>query len=192
MKTSTYRLVFCGIMVGLGTALSMIPVIKLPLGGTVTLLSMLPVVLISLDFGIVWGFASAFVFSGAQLILGITSSGLLGWGLSGPQLAGCIALDYFAAYTVLGIAGIFGRKKTLSPVFGTALALLLRFLCHFASGYIIFANFEQFSLFGKAFAGRPLLYSACYNGFYMLPEMILTCAAVYIMAKIRFFEKNDL
>ena len=179
-------------MVGLATSLSMIPVVKLPLGGTITLLSMLPIVAVSLNFGIAWGFACAFVFSGAQLILGITSSGLLGWGLSGGQLAGCIALDYFAAYTVLGTAGIFGRKKPLAPVYGTALALFLRFLCHFASGYIIFANFEQFELFGKAFVGRPILYSVCYNGFYMLPETVVTCIAVFVLAKIRFFEKIDL
>ena len=192
MKKSTYSLTFCGIMIGLGAALSMIPIVKLPLGGTVTLLSMLPIVAVSFNFGIVRGLCASFVFSVIQLILGFTESGLLGWGLSGGQLAGCIALDYFAAYTVLGLAGIFGKKKPMAPVYGTALAMALRFLCHFISGVIIFSNFEQFSVFGTTFEGKPILYSICYNGFYMLPETVFTCIAVYILAKSRFFERIDL
>ncbi len=192
MKKTTYQIAFCGIMTALASALSMIPVIKLPLGGSITLLSMLPIVSVSVYFGIKWGLVSGFVFSLIQLIFGIAFDGLLGWGLSGAQLAGCIALDYFAAFTVLGLAGVFGKKSSLSPVYGTALAMFLRFVMHVLSGVIIFANFEQFELFGKAFAGQPLLYSVCYNGFFMLPETVLTCIAVYFLSKTRFFEKIGL
>ena len=154
---------------------------------------MLPIVSVSVYFGIKWGLVSGFVFSLIQLGFGIAFDGLLGWGLSGAQLAGCIALDYFAAFTVLGLAGVFGKKSSLSPVYGTALAMLLRFTMHVLSGVIIFSELGQkFEIFGKLILGKPLLYSVCYNGFFMLPETVLTCIAVYVLSKTRFFEKIDL
>ena len=58
---------------------------------------------------------------------------------------------------------------------------MCRFVSHLLSGVIIFANFEQFELFGKAFSGNPWLYSAAYNGLYMLPEIIITSVAVGIL-----------
>ena len=189
MNKQLKKLTFTAIMVALATVLSMIKVIQMPLGGSVTLISMLPIIVVSITLGIGWGFGGAFAYSLIQLILGIASDGLLGWGLSGGQLAGCIALDYVVAYTVLGIAGIFGSKNTGSLIGGTVLAMTLRFLSHFASGYIIFANFEQFAFFGKTFVGRPILYSICYNGFYMLPELALTCVVVFILSKAGIFDR---
>ncbi len=189
MNKQLKKLTFTAIMVALATVLSMIKVIQMPLGGSVTLISMLPIIVVSITLGIGWGFGGAFAYSLIQLILGIASDGLLGWGLSGGQLAGCIALDYVVAYTVLGIAGVFGSKNTGSLIGGTVLAMTLRFLSHFASGYIIFANFEQFAFFGKTFVGRPILYSICYNGFYMLPELAITCVVVFILSKAGIFDK---
>ena len=189
MNKQLKKLTFTAIMVALATVLSMIKVIQMPLGGSVTLISMLPIIVVSITLGIGWGFGGAFAYSLIQLILGIASDGLLGWGLSGGQLAGCIALDYIVAYTVLGIAGVFGSKNTGSLIGGTVLAMTLRFLSHFASGYIIFANFEQFAFFGKTFVGRPILYSVCYNGFYMLPELAITCVVVFILSKAGIFDK---
>ena len=179
-------------MVALASVLSMVKVIQMPLGGSVTLLSMLPVIVISVTLGIGWGFGGAFLYSLIQLVFGIATDGLLGWGLSGGQLAGCIALDYIVAYTVLGIAGIFGRQRVYAPVLGTALAMVLRFLSHFVSGYIIFENLEQFAFFGNTFVGKPALYSLAYNAFYMVPELILTGAAVFIISKIRLYDRMDL
>ena len=189
MNKQLKKLTVTAIMVALATVLSMIKVIQMPLGGSVTLISMLPIIIISIAFGVGWGFSGAFVYSIIQLILGIASDGLLGWGLSGKQLAGCIALDYIVAYTVLGIAGIFGSKSTASQIGGTVIATVLRFLSHFAPGYIIFANFEQFGFFGQTFVGRPILYSICYNGFYMLPELVITCIVVFILAKTGVVER---
>ena len=175
-------------MVALSTVLGLIKVIHMPLGGDVTLLSMLPMIVLSVSLGVGWGLAGAFAYSLVQLIFGIAADGLLGWGLSGWQLALCIMLDYILAYTALGLAGVFGKGK-YSPLFGTALVLVFHFICHFLSGYIIFANFEKFVVFGKAFLGRPLLYSACYNGTYMLPETVITCIAVFVLIKMNFFER---
>lgn len=180
-NNTVYRLVLSAIFVALASVLSLIKIVEMPLGGSVTLLSMLPIVMISIMFGPKWGFGSAFVYSIIQLIFGITMSGLLGWGLTPIMLVGCILFDYIIAYTVLGIAGIFRNKGYGGICGGIVLALVLRFVSHFISGYVIFKNLEQFELFGTLFENRPVLYSIAYNGLYMLPELILTLIAAVIL-----------
>lgn len=180
-NNTVYRLVLSAIFVALASVLSLIKIVEMPLGGSVTLLSMLPIVMISIMFGPKWGFGSAFVYSIIQLIFGITMSGLLGWGLTPIMLVGCILFDYIIAYTVLGIAGIFRNKGYGGICGGIVLALVLRFVSHFISGYVIFKNLEQFELFGTLFENRPVLYSIAYNGLYMLPELILTLIAAKIL-----------
>lgn len=188
MKKSVKKLAVCSVFIGLACVLNMIRVVQMPLGGEITLLSMLPIAAISISLGLGWGLGSAFVYSVIQFIFGITIDGLFAWGLSLPQLILCIILDYLLAFTALGVAGVFGKSK-YGPVAGTALALAIRLLCHVASGYVIFANFEKFSVFGHSFSGSPLLYSLCYNGTFMLPEMLLTCIAVFALIKVKFFER---
>ncbi len=176
-KKYVYRLTLSAVFIALATALSLIKIIKMPLGGSVTLLSMLPIVTLSLMLGFKWGIGSAFVYSLIQLALGIMLDGLLAWGLTPVMLVGTVMLDYVLAFSVLGVAGAFSKKGTKGVCVGVTLALLLRFLCHFASGCIIFRELEQFELFGRLFENRPILYSLGYNGFYMLPEIIITVFA---------------
>ena len=160
--------------VALATVLSLIKIWNMPLGGSVTLLSMLPITMISVMLGLKWGMVSSFVYSLIQLGFGITLDGILGWGLTPVMLIGTILLDYVLAFSVLGIAGIFRNKGLFGVAAGTVLALVLRFFSHFLSGVIIFKNLEQFEIFGSVITNRPFLYSLCYNGFYMLPEIIIT------------------
>lgn len=161
----------------------------MPLGGSVTLLSMLPIVMISVMMGLKWGIGSAFVYSLIQLLLGITMDGLLGWGLTPVMLVGTILLDYIIAFTVLGIAGIFVKQGYAGICGGVGLAVALRFLSHFLSGFIIFKNLEQFELFGSIFTNRPMLYSLAYNGLYMLPELIITVVGAAILFKLPQIKK---
>ena len=109
-KKPVYKLTLSAIFVALSTVLSLIKVYEMPLGGSVTLLSMLPVVMISIMLGLKWGIGSAFVYSLIQLIFGIALEGMLGWGLTPVMLIGAILLDYIVAFTVLGIAGAFVKK----------------------------------------------------------------------------------
>ena len=183
-KKYVYKLTLSAIFVALATVLSLIKVVKMPLGGSVTLLSMLPIVMISVMLGLKWGFGSAFVYSLIQLILGIAMDGLLGWGLTPVMLVGTILLDYIIAFTVLGIAGIFVKKGYAGICGGVVLAVVLRFFSHFLSGVIIFKNLEQFEIFGSLFVNRPVLYSLAYNGFYMLPELVITTVAAVLLFRL--------
>lgn len=170
-NTKTKILVEGAAMVALATVLSYIRVFKLPWGGSITLLSMLPIALFSIRRGLKAGFAVSFAFSLLQFFQGV-SDGLFGWGLTPGMLIACILLDYIGAYTVLGIAGIFRKKGFLGWIGGTALAVALRFLFHFASGVIIWHSFGE--LWSGFSTENTYLYSFLYNGAYMLPELIFT------------------
>lgn len=188
-KNNTYKLAVCAIMVALGAVLSLVKVWKMPFGGSITLFSMLPCAMVSIAFGLKWGIAASFVEAVIQLAFGITMDGVLAWGLTPASLIGVIALDYLLAYTVIGLAGMFRTKGYIGICLGTAAAVALRFVSHLISGAVIFANFEQFVAFGTEWVGRPWFYSLCYNGAYMLPEMIITMVAAAVLFKLPQLKK---
>lgn len=173
-KKPVYKLTLSAIFVALATVLSLIKVYKLPLGGAVTLLSMLPIVMLSVMLGVKWGLGAAFVYSLAQLALDLGD--VLTWGLTPASLVGTILLDYIFAFTVLGIAGLFTKKGYLGICFGSVLVMVLRFLCHFVSGIIIFDIWCEWD--------SVWLYSLCYNGSFMLPELILTTVAAVLLFRL--------
>lgn len=165
-KKYVYKLTLSAVFIALASALSLIKIYNLPLGGSVTLLSMLPVVMLSCMLGLKWGFGAAFVYSLVQLGFGITIDGLFGWGLTSVSLIGTILLDYLLPFTLLGIGGIFAKRGTLGIIIGTVIALIIRFVCHLLSGAIIFDIWCEWE--------NVWLYSLCYNGSYMLPELVIT------------------
>lgn len=182
-KDEIHALSESAILIALATVLSIIK-LEMPLGGSVTLASMLPICVISIRRGIKKGFFAAFIYSIIQLLLGIVSSGILAWGLDIASLIGCFFLDYLCAFTILGISGLFRKKGIKGIILGITLAFFLRFFFHVLSGCIIFNNLEQWSLFNNTFVNKPVLYSICYNGCFMLPELLITYIVVFIMSKI--------
>lgn len=173
MKSSkTKMMVESAVMICISVLLSMITVFKMPLGGSVTLLSMLPVCIISIKYGTKQGLLTAFVYSLAQLAMSLGE--IMSWGLTPATLAGSFIFDYILAYSVLGLAGLFGNKDEKSIYSGIVLAMLLRFVSHFISGTVFF----------KALCPEGwnfILYSVCYNGAYMLPETIFTVIGTVII-----------
>lgn len=182
MKNNKVRVLVEGaIMVALAFVLSMVKIYKLPWGGSVTLLSMLPIVVFSIRNGVGNGLACAFVYSLAQLLQGIVADGLLGWGLTPGMLAACIFLDYIGAFTVIGLSGMLRRKDIRGWIGGTVSVVAVRYALHVLSGAVVFHSA------GKLWEGleiaNPWLYSAAYNACYMLPEMILTTAGAVVLFK---------
>ncbi len=193
MKNSkTLVLVEGAVMIALAAVLSFIRVYKLPWGGSITLLSMLPIAVFSIKYGVARGLGAAFVFSLIQFFQGITD-GLFGWGLSPVMLIACILLDYILAFSVLGFAGIFRKKGVFGWIAGTVIALFLRFMCHFGSGVIIWKSFGE--LWNGFSTDNSVLYSFLYNGSYMLPEIIFTCIGAFVLFKVpqtrKLIEKKD-
>ncbi len=158
------------IMVAAATVLSLFKFAPLPQGGSVNL-AMLPIFIYccrwswkeSLLTGLVYGILQMFV------------DGASGWGLL------CILLDYVAAFTVLGTASLFHRVKG-GRYIGVVVACVLRFACHFVSGITAFRIAAPTELFNSTFT-NPYLYSAAYNGSYMLINMCLCLVALYLLSK---------
>ncbi len=169
------------VMVALATVLSFIRIVKFPWGGAITVLSMLPIIVYAIRYGVARGLAVSFVYSLVQLGQGILFDGLFGWGLTPTALVCCIFLDYVGAFGVLCIAGAFGNKKTPALVLGTVLAMALRFLMHYISGVFIFHSFGE--LWQGFSTDNTYLYSLLYNGAYMLPETVFTTVGAIILFK---------
>ncbi|MBR4776971.1 MAG: energy-coupled thiamine transporter ThiT [Lachnospiraceae bacterium] len=182
MQSKKTRILVEGaVMLALATALSFIQIYKLPWGGSITLLSMLPIVLYSIRRGLKAGLAVSFLFSLIQLFQGIMD-GLFGWGLTPGMLVACIFIDYIFAFTVLGFGGLFRKKGTAGWIGGIALAIALRFVMHFLSGVIIWKSFGE--LWEGFSTESSVLYSILYNGSYMLPELIITVVAAVVLLNV--------
>jgi thiamine transporter len=173
--SKTLTLVECALLIAMSIVLSLFPIYKFPQGGSVTLASMAPLVLISFRHGLKWGLGAAFVYSLLQMILPP--------GFFPPPaqtfaaFAGVVLLDYVVAFTVLGTAAFFGRpfkNKALSGAVGAVAVTVLRLSCHFLSGILVWSSYAP--------EGTPVwLYSLTYNGSYMLCEIIITAAAVAVL-----------
>ena len=173
-KSNIKKLAISAILIALAAVLSLVkPFPPMPLGGSVTLFSMVPITLISVMFGVRWGLFSSFVYSIVQIALDI--AGMMGWGMDVRMWIGAIVFDYLVAYTAIGLAGMFRKKGFVGICVGTGFALLIRFISHFVSGCIFFAIWSPWD--------NPYIYSVCYNGAYMLPELVFTLTAVIILYK---------
>lgn len=178
-KERTIILVEGALMVALATVLSLIRFSKLPFGGSVTLLSMFPIVLFSIRRGVKGGLMASFVYAFLQLMLDIGD--IVGWGLTPGTLIACILMDYLVPFTLLGLAGLFRKKGFAGWIGGTALAILLRFAAHYLSGVYVWQSVGE--IIGREIS-NPYLYSLIYNGLYMVPELIFTLVAAVILFSI--------
>ena len=172
MNEKTKKLTVSAVMIALATALSFAKIWEMPLGGSVTLFSMLPMCMLSIMYGVKWAALPCFVYSVIQMAV----SGVFGWGLTPMVLIGAIVFDYLAPFTCICFAGAFRKKGFWGIVIGTALICVVRFLFHFASGCIFFRSYELFN--------NPYMWSLAYNGTYMLPELGLTVFGAVALFKL--------
>lgn len=174
MKT-TVRLTESAVMLAAAFVLSLIPVVSMPFGGTVTLASMLPILVIAYRHGTPWGLLVGFAGSLLQLLTGLNN---LSYATSAGAAVAIVMLDYIVAFTVLGLGGIFRKttqSQTTALVAGAVLCCALRYVCHVISGCTVWAGVSIPDTQG-------LLYSLSYNAAYMVPETIITVAAAMALS----------
>ena len=163
-------LVEASLLVAVGFVLSYITLPKLQSGGSVTALSMLPILLIGLRHGLKWGLGGGFVYACLQMLQQFypPPSGTL------EAYIAVVFLDYLIAFSVLGLSGLFAKKR-YGLLFAAPLCLTLRFLSHFLSGIVIWS----------VYAGdqSAWIYSLVYNGSYMGIELVATTAAAFVLSK---------
>ncbi len=182
MKNTKLRvLTECALLVALATALSFVKVYQAPLGGSVTLLSTLPVMYISIRHGLKAGLGSAFVYSLIQLWQG---SGNLAYVPTAAGIIGCVALDYIVPFTLLGTAGLFcaksekGSSSFGAVVAGVVMATVLRFLCHFFGGAVVWYEITKVGQWNDYVQTVGMwTYSFVYNISYVGPDGAMAIAA---------------
>ena len=168
-SSRTQTLVYGALSITLAFVLSYFKLFSLPLGGTVTLLSMLPIFAYAAYFGPLYGFTAAFAFSLLQVVQGAY--------IVHPVQ---FILDYFVAFTLLGTASFFPKNL---PV-GAAVAGCLRMLASTVSGAVFFQDVG----FEYGFA-NPWVYSFLYNFLTIGVDTILCVIVAALPPVQRLFKR---
>jgi thiamine transporter len=135
----------------------------MPQGGSVTAVSMVPLLWLALRRGAGTGILGGVIFGLVDLF-------------PQPFIVHPVQflLDYPLAFGALGLAGLTRGH----PIFGTLVGITGRFVCHFLSGIVFFASYTPEGM-------NPILYSTIYNGSYLVVEGIFSAIVVYVLTKRR-------
>ena len=170
------RLVESGLLLAVAVVLSMVKVLDLPYGGSITAFSALPILLVGYRHGTVWGLFTAAAYALMQLMLG---AGTLSYATSPAAVVAIILLDFLLAFTVLGLGGIFRRKcesQAAALVLGALFTGALRYILHVVAGCTVWAGL---SIPTEA----ALVYSLAYNATYMVPETAVTALGAFYLSR---------
>ena len=182
-KNNTLALTEAGIMISLSAVLSLLKLLELPYGGSVTFASMLPIIIFSYRHGTRYGLGAGLAASAIQLLLGLKHFSYFTTWYSIVALA---VFDYIVAFSAFGIGGIFKKRlrQTHAIPLAALVASVIRYACHFISGATIWAGL---SIPTEA----AIIYSIGYNATYMIPEtIVLVTAAAYLTSAIDFSQKT--
>lgn len=161
--SKTRKLTEIAVCVAMAVVCSFIKVWEMPQGGSVAL-TMVPILFIAHKRGVTAGVITGTVYG----LLSMMIAGVIYHPAS-------ILLDYVLAFGTLGIAGAFG-KGSRGIVLGSIAGVGGRFVCSLISGAVLFA---QYAPEGQ----NPWVYSLIYQTTYMLPELIISVAALLLLYK---------
>jgi thiamine transporter len=159
-KMSIKQLVFSAMAIALATVTSMIKLLDMPMGGSVTLFSMLFIVLIGYWYGLGGGLTAAVAYGILQLIIDP-------YILSFPQML----VDYLLAFGALGLSGLFCHSKH-GLIKGYITGVLGRYFFAFLSGWIFFGMYAPDNF------PNAVVYSLAYNGAYLAAEAAITLIVI--------------
>lgn len=175
-KDLTKAMVEASLMIAFATVLSLFKLVEMPYGGSVTLASSLPILIVAYRHGVGMGLSTGFAYAVIQQLLGLNNlSYVTGW----VSVLAVILLDYLFAFAVIGVCGAVRSKRNpscpsqksskqrLELCTGMGLACVLRYIMHVISGATVWAGL---SIPTEA----ALIYSLGYNATYMLPETVIS------------------
>ncbi|MBR2717776.1 MAG: energy-coupled thiamine transporter ThiT [Clostridia bacterium] len=154
---TTQKLALGAVCIALSSVLSLVKVVEMPQGGSVTAASMLPIIIFAYAYGAGPGLTLGAVYGVLQFILKPYFYSL-------PQFL----LDYPIAFGAIGLAGLFSKSKNtyVGLTLGSIAASLGRLIAAVASGVLFFAEYAPEGM-------SPIAYSLGYNASYMVPECIV-------------------
>lgn len=175
-QTKLLRLVESALLLAVAAVLSLVKVLDLPYGGSITAFSALPILLVAYRHGVAWGLFTGFAHALIQLLLGLNT---LSYATSPLAAVAIIVLDYLLAFSVLGLGGVFRRRaehQGTALVLGALLTGGLRYVFHVIAGCTVWVGL---SIPTEA----ALLYSLAYNATYMLPETLVTMLGAWYFSR---------
>lgn len=158
------------LMVAAAAVLGMFKLWEMPWGGPVVL-SMVPMVLYAVRWGMGPGLLSGFAYG--LIVLMMEGGFAIGW----QSIVG----DYLLAFTVLGLAGVMKGRST-GVFWGTLIACGARFLVHWVVGATVWAAYMPETFLGMGMS-NPWIYSALYNVLYMGPNTVITLVVFALLWK---------
>ena len=185
LSSNLTTLTECAVMLALSFALSNAKIFEMPMGGSVTIASMLPIMLIGIKYGPLTGLSTAFAYSLTQLLQAFVSANVFPYCESMGSLVICILFDYLLPFTLLGLAGLpkalkLTKNAEINAYIGIISVVFLRFLCHFTTGVVIWGQWAPDGM-GK------YLYSFLYNGGFLSADF-----AICIICAVLMFRKPEL
>ena len=209
MTSKTKRITESAMLLAVAIVLELVSkmiIPEMPFGGQITLVSMLPIVLISYRHGVKWGLVAGVAYAllemaiGAKTVAAAFQPGYFGDGVMLLNAFIMCVLDYLVAFTLLGLGGIFRNKienRGAALMCGSLVALGARYVAHIASGYILFSGWAEWFFTQDGFPGwganlvaqlspqvLGLVYSIVYNGMYMIPELLITAVVSLLLSRI--------
>ena len=166
MKIQTRILTEVIAAVALSGVLHLITMYQFPEGGRITAAAMVPVLFVALRRGPKIGILAGIAFGLVVLI----EEPFIFHPLQ-------VLFDYPLAFGALGLAGFF-RKF---PLVGVVVGIAGRFVCHFTSGLVFFATYAPAGM-------SPALYSALYNGSYLIPELVVSSIVMFVLQKRKILQ----
>lgn len=183
----TRRLTETAIMIALAVALSYVQIFSLPMGGSVTLFSQVPIIIIGYRYGWKWGCVTGVIYGLLEMLLQGLGNFSYVKGIGAYLIL--IFADYVVAFMVLGLGGGLFKKvvsnQSVALGLGALVASALRFLCHFISGVTIWGEYAD--------GWKSVwVYSLGYNGSYMAAEAAISIIGVVLLSLVLDFNKTDL
>ncbi|MCM1105460.1 MAG: energy-coupled thiamine transporter ThiT [Blautia sp.] len=160
-KLTTKQLVFSAAAMALAIVCSMIKFADLPMGGSITLFSMLFIVLIGYWYGPYVGLMTGIAYGLLQFVMEPIFYTV-------PQML----TDYPLAFGALGLSGFFYKKKWGLQI-GYVAGVIGRYIFAVISGFIFFGSYAPEGM-------HPLVYSLGYNATYIVPEAVVTLIIISI------------
>ncbi|MBP5466892.1 MAG: energy-coupled thiamine transporter ThiT [Clostridia bacterium] len=171
----TKSITYAAICIAMSFALSYLRIVKMPQGGAITIASLLPLMIYAYAFGAKKGVLAGCVYGILQAVQDT-------YILHPAQFI----LDYPAAFSCIGLAGIFSSVKQLEKypqlkfTLGAITAGIGRFIMHFISGIFAFGTFAP--------ENQPVvLYSLSYQSVYIFPDLIICIAVGFMLFSSKSF-----
>lgn len=180
-KFDSRCIALAGICIAMSFALSYIKLWEMPQGGSITLVSLLPLMIFAYIYGPKKGVLAGFIYGILQAV-------------QDPYIIhpAQFLLDYPIAFALIGFAGVFSGMGAIKLpqvrfALGAVTAGVLRFVSHVLSGVFAFS----------AYAGDTNVwaYSLAYNSFLFVDLALVVVAGIFVFSSkafVREIEKYNL